>query len=476
MIYSIYGKEIANNIINVDYTYENIHVLGVIGKPEIARSNRSNQLFFVNKRYIKDKILTSSADQAFKSLLPVNKFGFLVLNIEMPSNEVDVNVHPAKLEVRFQDENKIFKAVFHAIKETLINVDMINATERNTIPEYVKPNAEKNVVDQKEEVKINYRPWEEKTSIEKLESVNPTFGTLFKKIIENTKINLSNEIKSEILEEDIEENQKSNVEENVKNNLQKEEIIDKINNNKMTNIENSESKQNDTKNDENIELNNLISIKDEVNNIKKIKNDYFNDTYKIIGINNKNNKEINKNDENIKKHDVIEEADLKNEVIDELVKLNSISEYEELKKEENAETDIENVTNNNIDEIISIPVNKNEKNTTNFDEMYAKMFGIVPKNNQNNNLKEDDESYKIEPGTIENISLFTNDTKTIPIYKYIGICFSSYIIIELDKEIYFINIKNARMRILYEKIKEVFYTKRNKKFSINVASRFNYIK
>ena len=118
VIYSIYGKDVAENIIDVDYEYEDIKVQGAIGKPVIARSNRSNQLFFVNKRYIKDKVLTSAAEQGYKGLLTIGKYGFLVLNIEMNPQKVDVNVHPAKLEVRFEDENKIFKAIYHSIKDS----------------------------------------------------------------------------------------------------------------------------------------------------------------------------------------------------------------------------------------------------------------------------------------------------------------------------------------------------------------------
>lgn len=96
-IYSIYGKDIAENILDVDYTYEDIHVTGVVGKPAIARSNRSNQLFFVNNRYIKDKTLTSAAEQGYKGLITIGKYGFLVLNLEINPQKVDVNVHPAKL-------------------------------------------------------------------------------------------------------------------------------------------------------------------------------------------------------------------------------------------------------------------------------------------------------------------------------------------------------------------------------------------
>ena len=109
-IYSIYGKEIANSVIDVDYKADDIHIYGVIGKPEIARSNRANQIFFINKRYVKDKTLASAVERAYKDIIPMGKFAFVILNIDMDSRRLDVNVHPAKLEVRFEDENDIFKA------------------------------------------------------------------------------------------------------------------------------------------------------------------------------------------------------------------------------------------------------------------------------------------------------------------------------------------------------------------------------
>ena len=120
VIYSIYGKDIAEKLINVDYEYEDIKITGAIGKPEIARSNRSSQMFFINKRHVKDKILQSATEQAFKGLIPLGRFAFLSLNIEMNPSKLDVNVHPAKLEVRFENEDKMFKAVYHAIKDSLL--------------------------------------------------------------------------------------------------------------------------------------------------------------------------------------------------------------------------------------------------------------------------------------------------------------------------------------------------------------------
>lgn len=130
VIYAIYGKEIASNVLDVDYSYENLHITGVVGRPQIARSNRSNQLFYVNKRYIKDKVLTGATEKAFKGMIPIGKYGFVILNIDMDPAKVDVNVHPAKLEVRFAEENEIFKAIYHAIQETLLKTELVRTPEQ----------------------------------------------------------------------------------------------------------------------------------------------------------------------------------------------------------------------------------------------------------------------------------------------------------------------------------------------------------
>ncbi|MCR5186156.1 MAG: DNA mismatch repair endonuclease MutL [Clostridia bacterium] len=134
IIYSVYGKDIVNETKDVDYTYENIHVTGVVGSPNIARGNRANQLFFLNGRYIKNKNLTAAADQGFKDIVPAGRFGFLILNMEMDASMVDVNVHPAKLEVRFQDDNAAFKSIYNAIKSAFVHED--NTKNNNEISNY----------------------------------------------------------------------------------------------------------------------------------------------------------------------------------------------------------------------------------------------------------------------------------------------------------------------------------------------------
>ena len=131
VVYSIFGKEIAEEIIPIEYEYEYIKVKGVIGKPAIARSNRANQMFFINERYVKDKTLTAAAEQAYKGMIPIGKFAFLILNLDMTPSKVDVNVHPAKLEVRFSEDNVVFQAVYHAIKNNLLSADLISDREKN---------------------------------------------------------------------------------------------------------------------------------------------------------------------------------------------------------------------------------------------------------------------------------------------------------------------------------------------------------
>lgn len=131
LIYSLYGKETSDCLVDVDYTYEDIKVTGVVGKPEIARSNKAYQMFFVNKRFIKDKTLSAGAEQAFKGLLPIGKYGFIILELEMDPKKIDVNVHPTKLEIRFQEEQKVFKAVYHAIRDSLLKQELVRDAEKH---------------------------------------------------------------------------------------------------------------------------------------------------------------------------------------------------------------------------------------------------------------------------------------------------------------------------------------------------------
>lgn len=137
VIYSIYGKETARSIIPVNASDDGIEITGYVGKPEISRGNRSSQSFYVNDRFVYNRIMTMALEEAYKTRLMQKRFPFAVLKLKITPRFVDVNVHPAKLEVRFSDEQKIFRTVYHAVLSALSGASLIPG-ERD---DYKKPAA-----------------------------------------------------------------------------------------------------------------------------------------------------------------------------------------------------------------------------------------------------------------------------------------------------------------------------------------------
>lgn len=119
VIRTIYGKSITDNILYFNDASDLITVYGYVGTEEIARGSRNNQSVFVNKRYIKNRALAIAVEQAFKSFSTVNKFPFFILFIEVYPEYVDVNIHPTKAEVKFNDERMIFQKIFGAVHTAL---------------------------------------------------------------------------------------------------------------------------------------------------------------------------------------------------------------------------------------------------------------------------------------------------------------------------------------------------------------------
>jgi DNA mismatch repair protein MutL len=119
-VYSVYGREFANSLLDVDYTWNGIHVSGFTVKPLCSKPNRKFQNFFVNKRYVKSKACAAALEEAYRNSIMTGKFPACVLYIDIPPNTVDVNVHPTKIEVRFSDEKLMHEAVFFAVKNALM--------------------------------------------------------------------------------------------------------------------------------------------------------------------------------------------------------------------------------------------------------------------------------------------------------------------------------------------------------------------
>ena len=118
-IYAIYGRELANNMLPVDGRWEKLHVRGFVTKPTATRGNRAWQSFFVNNRYVRSRLLSAAVEEAYRNQIMVGRFPACVLEIDMPVQAVDVNVHPAKTEVKFLSEKEVFDAVHYAVLSTL---------------------------------------------------------------------------------------------------------------------------------------------------------------------------------------------------------------------------------------------------------------------------------------------------------------------------------------------------------------------
>ncbi|MDR1564219.1 MAG: DNA mismatch repair endonuclease MutL [Oscillospiraceae bacterium] len=118
-IYAVFGKQFAEGLIPLDYSLNYLRVSGFISKPHCARPNRSMQNFFINGRYVKSRTMQVALEEAFKRSIMVGKFPACALNLEIPLELVDVNVHPAKTEVRFENEKPVFDVVFHGVKAAL---------------------------------------------------------------------------------------------------------------------------------------------------------------------------------------------------------------------------------------------------------------------------------------------------------------------------------------------------------------------
>ena len=436
VVYSIFGKEVAEEIIPVEYEYEYIKVKGVIGKPAIARSNRSNQIFFVNDRYIKDKTLTAAAEQAYKGMIPIGKFAFLILNLEMPASKVDVNVHPAKLEVRFSEESVVFQAIYHTIKNKLLESDLISDREKNKeIKEATK-----------DAFKIDYQNMNDGGLFGK-KTVN--FGTGKIETIQEKPKNMEEmdvfeRLKKlqEQLQEQIDTNPAIKVTDDYKVMAQKyKEIVNNSknislseemkpeNNNEVLNNESAQEENNEEEKQENIEETQVINIEEIKEAARKVEE---------TAIQKEENELKSEQQETIVSEGIPQEE-------------NTVREEEEPKEDETIEP--QKTTEQKVEEV--------KEQIISFEAMYKQLFGKEPYGGRKEPVQEKkEEPYKItEEELSDNISVFEDmEEYQKTTYKFIGIAFKTYIILEMNQELYIMDQHAAHERILYEKVKKNFYS------------------
>ena len=490
VVYSIYGKDTATETEEIDYQYDEIRITGVVGKPVVARANRSNQQFFLNGRFIKDKNLTAAADQAYKGMIPVGRYGFLILNLEMDPKLADVNVHPAKLEVRFEDEGKVFKAVYHAIKSCLAKSELVENVEREALESGRRFNeaAEKRSNGE-------FVPEEKKTG----------FAGLFSKILkepEETQEELNNNHLEEIFK----------YRQNLEKNNDESDVISEEN-------EDDNAKTiNDSEISKKVEFGNVLISSETKELDVTVVNEMIKDATTEMITTKLANKELTqtidtelvRNVEETAKIDETQKIDLnelkqttQETVVAANEGLNNLPEHtmiidttSNINNEEVEKETVETVNNEEYDDSFSkiaaglfeaklefdatqsidtakvreaLKEEKEFEASPEFDAMYKKTFGVDPFA-----VRQEKELEKLEQEKMnaskdfeypnENMNVFEeNGEEVVKVpYKFLGIAFNTYIIIELKNEMYIIDQHAAHERILYEKVKENYYSGENR--------------
>ena len=190
-----FKKEMEESLLDVEYATENLKITGLVGKPELSRSNRKNQIFYVNGRNIVDKNIIAAVDAAFKGRLMPGRHAFVILEIELDPSLVDVNVHPAKLEVRFKNEKEVFSGVKSALEKALSTENRVGK-ELEKLAFSVENNMGEEYLDKLEETRIEKSPKQlRKEALEKLATKREDLN-----LIDQSETNEQKELFDEILE------------------------------------------------------------------------------------------------------------------------------------------------------------------------------------------------------------------------------------------------------------------------------------
>ena len=505
VIYSIYGKDVADSVIATEYKYDDITVKGVVGKPEIARSNRSRQIFFVNKRFVKDKTLSAAVTEAFKGMIPIGKFGFVVLDVEMDPSKVDVNVHPAKLEVRFEEENKVFKAIYHTIKDALLKSELVANTSKEK--EEKKPEIlfNENIIESHEKDRgkglFNWKKNKNEELDDAIERIgerdniisqiyNDKYGIkennidVPKALQTETKLETTNETQKasgkpidtlDILEQlkQLQEKMQKDAEDAKREieNLAKGDNTAKFEysteNNNSDNTENKTEVAEETINyDFNLEKKEFLTTETPENVATETEEPATTETPENVVT------EIEKpvtteTPENVatetEKPATTETSETATTETVESIATGTEETTEEktafeadeiLKQNEKLKAEFEDVKNK-IDEMLD---NTNQEMPSDFTEMYLKTFGIMPPTEVEKEEKYEANSALDAISDDSNMSLFkTTEENAKPSYRFIGIVFKTYIILEMNNEFYMFDQHAAHERVLYEKVKNNYY-------------------
>ena len=130
-IYQLFGRDISNNLMPIEYDGDNIKISGYVGKPFISRGNRGFENYFINNRYIKSNIINRAIEEGYKTFVMQHRFPFTVIYIELPKDKIDVNVHPTKMEFKYDNERELFEVITKSVREALLQTDLIPKANYN---------------------------------------------------------------------------------------------------------------------------------------------------------------------------------------------------------------------------------------------------------------------------------------------------------------------------------------------------------
>lgn len=200
IIYNVYGRDIATNLIEIDAQMEGVRITGYIGKPVISRGNRNYENYYVNGRYVKSSIIAKAIEEGYKTFMMQHKYPFTALHFAIDGDLLDVNVHPTKMELRFSNNEEIYKFIYHTIQEglnrrelipkvTLNKEDSNSKIKKDAIPSAPEP-FEKNRIEE-------IRKSNQEKSYHTMSKIDMMFKEAQEKYGKNTKIDTNSNLKVE---------------------------------------------------------------------------------------------------------------------------------------------------------------------------------------------------------------------------------------------------------------------------------------
>ena len=263
VIRSIYGKEIVENLIEINEEGHFCNIYGYIGNNNIYRSNKNLQHIYINNRYVRSKIILDAINEAYKSIIPINKHGVCFLNIEINPAKIDVNIHPTKMEIKFENDKDLYIEIRDLLKKRLLNTALIGKYEN--YDDKFKINESKETYFQKEEASLNnLSTFESTNKSEEISKATPKedFSTF------NSFMSLSEVLNKENKTEDVKKEKANKEEFTSKYSIVKDNVDEVKNNSEEIKLQPIENKKNEFFIDGVVDVSQSFTF-DELNNLNK---------------------------------------------------------------------------------------------------------------------------------------------------------------------------------------------------------------